>query len=188
MMPKAGGQFVYIEKAWGKFTAFLYGWTVFTVIQTGVIAAVAVAFAKYTAFFFPQLGPDNILFNLGPLTISAAQVFAIFSIFLLTFINSRGIQSGKIIQLVFTSAKLIALLALIVLGLAIGLKSDVFSQNMQHMWDTSHTWSKGVGGNWTESISPITGIALILALGTAIIGSIFSSDAWNNVTFIAGEI
>ena len=188
MMPKAGGQFVYIEKAWGKFTAFLYGWTVFTVIQTGVIAAVAVAFAKYTAFFFPQLGPDNILFNLGPLTISAAQVFAIFSIFLLTFINSRGIQSGKIIQLVFTSAKLIALLALIVLGLAIGLKSDVFSQNMQHMWDTSHTWTKGVGGNWTESISPITGIALILALGTAIIGSIFSSDAWNNVTFIAGEI
>ena len=188
MMPKAGGQFVYIERAYGKFTAFLYGWTVFTVIQTGVIAAVAVAFAKYTAFFFPQLGPDNILFNLGALTISAAQVFAIFSIFLLTFINSRGIQSGKIIQLVFTSAKLIALLALIVLGLAIGLKSDVFSQNMQHMWDTSHTWSKGAGGNWTESISPITGIALILALGTAIIGSIFSSDAWNNVTFIAGEI
>ena len=188
MMPKAGGQFVYIERAYGKFTAFLYGWTVFTVIQTGVIAAVAVAFAKYTAFFFPQLGPDNILFNLGPLKVSAAQAFAIFSIFLLTFINSRGIKSGKIIQLIFTSAKLIALLALIVLGLAIGLQSDVFSQNMQHLWDTSHTWTKGVGGNWTESISPITGIALILALGTAIIGSIFSSDAWNNVTFIAGEI
>ena len=188
MMPKAGGQFVYIERAYGKFTAFLYGWTVFTVIQSGVIAAVAVAFAKYTAFFFPQLSPDNILFELGTLKISAAQIFAILSIFLLTFINSRGIKSGKIIQLIFTSAKLIALLALIVLGLAIGLQSDVFSQNMQHLWDTSHTWTKGVGGNWTESISPITGIALILALGTAIIGSIFSSDAWNNVTFIAGEI
>ena len=188
MMPKAGGQFVYIERAYGKFTAFLYGWTVFTVIQTGVIAAVAVAFAKYTAFFFPQLSPDNILFELGTLKISAAQIFAILSIFLLTFINSRGIKSGKIIQLIFTSAKLIALLALIVLGLAIGLQSDVFSQNMQHLWDTSHTWTKGVGGNWTESISTITGIALILALGTAIIGSIFSSDAWNNVTFIAGEI
>ena len=187
MMPKAGGQFVYIERAYGKFTAFLYGWTVFTVIQTGVIAAVAVAFAKYTAFFFPQLGPDNILFNLGPLKVSAAQVFAIFSIFLLTFINSRGIQSGKIIQLIFTSAKLLALLALIVLGLAIGLKGDVFSQNMQHLWDTAPTWTK-VGDSWTKSISPITGIALILALGTAIIGSVFSSDSWNNVTFIAGEI
>jgi len=189
MMPKAGGQFVYIEKAWGKFTAFLYGWTVFTVIQTGVIAAVAVAFAKYTAYFFPELGPDHILLSLGNFEISAAQVLAIASIFLLTFINSRGIKSGKIIQLVFTSAKLLALLALIVLGLAIGLKGDVFSQNMSHMWDAAPTWISSDGGkNWTESISPITGVALMLALGTAIIGSLFSSDAWNNVTFIAGEI
>lgn len=187
MMPKAGGQFVYIEKAWGKFIAFLYGWTVFTVIQTGVIAAVAVAFAKYTAFFFPQLSPENTLLEIGNFNISAAQVFAIFSIFLLTFINTRGIQSGKIIQLIFTSAKVFALLALIVLGLAVGLKGPVFSQNMQHLWDAAPTWSK-VNGHWMETISPITGIALVLALGTAIIGSLFSSDAWNNVTFIAGEI
>ena len=107
MMPKAGGQFVYIERAYGKFISFLYGWTVFTVIQTGVIAAVAVAFAKYSAVFFPALSPDNILFVIGPVKIAASQLFAIALIVFLTFINSRGIQNGKMIQTIFTSAKLL---------------------------------------------------------------------------------
>lgn len=184
MMPKAGGQFVYIERAYGQLPAFLYGWTVFAVIQTGTIAAVAVAFAKYTAFFFPALGPENVLLQIGKLKISASQLFAIAMIVLLTFINSRGIQHGKLIQLVFTSAKLLSLFALIVLGLAIGLKSDVFSQNWQNAWDASQT--SLVGGEWVTT--SITGMALLMAFGTAIIGPLFSSDAWNNVTFIAGEM
>jgi APA family basic amino acid/polyamine antiporter len=184
MMPKAGGQFVYIQRAWGDFTSFLYGWTVFAVIQSGVIAAVAVAFAKFTAVFFPALGPDNILADVGFFKISAAQLYAIGSIFLLTFINSRGVKNGKLIQFFFTSAKLIALLVLIAAGLYVGLGTSQFSLNMFHTWEA--TTMVNQGGQWiSESVS---GMALLLVLGTAMIGSLFSSDAWNNVTFIAGEI
>lgn len=184
MMPKAGGQFVYIERAYGQLPAFLYGWTVFTVIQTGTIAAVAVAFAKFTGYFFPVLSPDNVLFTAGKFKIAASQLFAIGMIALLTFVNSRGIQNGKMIQLVFTSAKLLALLALVVLGLAVGLKGDLFSQNMENAWQATQTTLSN--GQWMTS--PITGLALFMAFGTAIIGPLFSSDAWNNVTFIAGEM
>ena len=184
MMPKAGGQFVYIERAYGQLPAFLYGWTVFTVIQTGTIAAVAVAFAKFTGYFFPVLSPENILFTAGKFNIAASQIFAIAMIVLLTVVNSRGIQNGKIIQLVFTSAKLLALLALVVLGLAVGLKSDVFSQNMQNAWQPTQTTL--ADGQWMTN--SIAGLALLMAFGTAIIGPLFSSDAWNNVTFIAGEM
>ena len=184
MMPKAGGQFVYIERAYGQLPAFLYGWTVFTVIQTGVIAAVAVAFAKYTAFFFDIFSPDNVLLTLGWLKISASQLLAIGLIVVLTAINSRGIQNGKVIQVLFTTAKLLALLALIVLGLAVGLKSDVFSLNLQNFWQATQT--SQIDGGWTTK--SIAGLALLMAFGTAIIGPLFSSDAWNNVTFIAGEL
>lgn len=184
MMPRAGGQFVYIERAYGKLVAFLYGWTVFTVIQSGVIAAVAVAFAKYTAHFFPFFSADNVLFPIGGLKISASQLLAVALIIFLTAINSRGIQNGRVIQMIFTSAKLLALLALIVLGLAIGLNSDVFSQNMRGFWDASVTVQKA--GQW--SALPIQGLGLLLVFGAALIGPLFSSDAWNNVTFIAGEM
>jgi basic amino acid/polyamine antiporter, APA family len=183
MMPKAGGQFVYIQRAWGDLTAFLYGWSVFTVIQTGVIAAVAVAFAKFTSVFIPWFSPDNILIDVG-LKISSAQLLAIASLILLTYINYRGIKNGKIIQLVFTSAKLIALFSLIIFGIVIGLKSDVWSQNFTNAWDAA-SYVKSANG---LDITSLSGMALVLALGTAIIGSLFSSDAWNNVTFIAGEI
>ncbi len=184
MMPTAGGQFVYIERAYGQLPAFMYGWTVFAVIQTGTIAAVAVAFAKFTAYFFPALGPQNILLTIGILQISAGQLFAIAMIILLTAVNSQGIQSGKIIQLVFTSAKLLALFALIVIGLAVGLKSDIFSQNLQNFWQASQTTQ--VNGSWVTT--SITGLALLMAFGATIIGPLFSSDAWNNVTFVAGEM
>lgn len=184
MMPKAGGQFVYIQRAWGNMLSFLYGWTVFMVIQTGVIAAVAVAFAKFTAVFLPAVSPDNILIHLGSIKISAAQLLAISMIVLLTYINSRGIENGKTIQTIFTSTKLLALFALIICGLAVGLQHETLSQNFQNMWNAVQL-SK-VDGVWISE--NITGIALIMALGTAIIGSLFSSDAWNNVTFIAGEI
>ncbi len=184
MMPKAGGQFVYIQRAFGSFTSFLYGWTVFTVIQTGVIAAVAVAFAKYTAVFFPWFSPDNILLEAGKFKLAASQLLAIVLIVFLTFINSRGIKNGKLIQTTFTAAKLLALLFLIVLGISIGLGRDTLSNNFHDAWNAVQLTQ--INGEWIAQ--HVTGIALVLALGTAMIGSLFSSDAWNNITFIAGEV
>jgi APA family basic amino acid/polyamine antiporter len=184
MMPNAGGQFVYIQRAYGKLISFLYGWTVFTVIQTGVIAAVAVAFANYTAVFFPVL-EDKILTIGTSFTFSNKQLVAMVSIVLLTFINTKGVQNGKLIQLIFTSAKLIALFALIILGLYVGLQSDVFTNNFSNMWEASKTVLEKDG---TLTITKLSGIALLGAMGATIINSLFSSDSWNNVTFIAGEI
>jgi basic amino acid/polyamine antiporter, APA family len=180
MMPRAGGQFEYIRRAFGDFTAFLYGWSVFAVIQTGTIAAVAVAFAKYTGHFFPFISVDNKLLG----SINSAQALAVIVVFLLTYINSRGVQNGKIIQLVFTMAKLIALFILVVLGLFF-IQKGFFSENMTNLWSATTT-SKQADDTWTTQ--SISGMALLLAFGTAIIGSLFSSDAWNNVTYIAGEI
>ena len=184
MMPRAGGQFVYIRRAWGDFTAFLYGWSVFTVVQTGLIAAVGVAFAKYMGYFFPMFDAKIILFSVGNFHLNASQPLAIALIILLTFINSRGVQNGKMIQLIFTLAKLIALFALIILGLFFASKSYL-SENFTNAWAGSLT-AKNNNGIWETH--DIGGTALILALGTAIIGPLFSSDSWNNVTFIAGEI
>ncbi|RRB02116.1 APC family permease [Larkinella rosea] len=181
MMPKAGGQFVYIQRAYGSLLGFVYGWTVFAVIQTGTIAAVAVAFTKFTAVFVPALNPENILFSIGSFPMKASALFAIGSIVLLTWINSRGIQSGKLIQNVFTSAKLLALLGLIIVGIGFGSKTGTLSANFQNAWDATQTTADG-------SVLPISGMALLLALGVAMIGSLFSADSWNNVTFIAGEI
>ncbi|HRG52195.1 MAG TPA: amino acid permease [Bacteroidia bacterium] len=183
MMPKAGGQYVYIQRAYGKLVSFLYGWAVFTVIQTGVIAAVAVAFAKYTAVFFPEL--NTIFYRTGSFNFTYAQLISILSIVLLTFINSRGVKNGKNVQLVFTSAKLIALFALIVLGLAIGLKSGMLAQNFSNMWEAFRTTKADDG---TINTVALSGFALLGAMGATLINPLFSSDAWNNVTFIAGEI
>ena len=184
LMPKAGGQFVYIQRAYGKLISFLYGWTVFTVIQTGVIAAVAVAFANYAGVFFPIL--ENKLFTVGDnFSFSNKQILAMFSILLLTFINTKGVKTGKTIQLFFTSAKLIALFAIIILGLYVGLKTDVFANNFTNMWSASKTVLNPDG---TLTITKLAGVALLGAAGATIINSLFSSDAWNNVTFIAGEI
>ena len=183
MMPNAGGQYVYIQRAYGKMMSFLYGWTVFTVIQTGVIAAVAVAFAKYAGVFFPVL--NDVFLKTPIINVSYGQLVAIGSIMVLTVLNSRGVQNGKILQLIFTAAKLFALFALIVLGLAIGLKTDVFTQNFDHMWDAYKTVQLPSGA--LDTI-PLTGFALMGALGATIINSLLSSDAWNNVTFSAGEI
>lgn len=184
MMPNAGGQFVYIQRAFGKRVSFLYGWTVFTVIQTGVIAAVAVAFAKYTAVFFPSLS-DTFISVSDSFTVTYAQLLAIASIVLLTFLNSKGVQNGKAIQFIFTSAKLFALFALIVIGIIVGVNADSFQLNFNDAWNAGATVVSDTG---ITSYSPLTGGALIGALGATIIYSLFSSDAWNNVTFIAGEI
>eukprot|EP01038_Epipyxis_sp_PR26KG_P004010 gene4010-5737_t len=178
MMPEAGGQFIYIRRAFGNLSAFVYGWTVFAVIQTGVIAAVAVAFAKYVGVFIPFFSADNVLLNVGGITLSAAQLLAVASIFFLSYLNSRGINNGKIIQRLFTSTKLIALAALIIVGLIYGASGSHWQTNIQLPFK-----------NLTLPDSQSTGLSAILgALGVALIGSLFSSDAWNNVTFIAGEV
>lgn len=185
MMPKAGGQFVYIQRAFGNLVAFLYGWTVFTVIQTGVIAAVAVAFANYSAIFFPELQGNILSISNGSFVITWKQILAIFTILILTYSNTRGIRNGKMIQLVFTSTKLLSLFALIVLGIAMAFKSDTLAENFKNAWDASTTT---VNKDGTISITHLAGFALIGAMGSTIINSLFSADAWNNVTFIAGEI
>jgi APA family basic amino acid/polyamine antiporter len=184
MMPKAGGQFVYIQRSYGRLVSFLYGWTVFTVIQTGVIAAIAVTFANYAAIFFPVL--DTALFKWeSGFVFSFQKVLAVLSIVLLTYINTQGVKSGKVVQLVLTAAKLIALFALIVLGIYVGLETDVLANNFANMWDASKTVLNPDG---TVTVTKLAGTALLGAAAATMVNSLFSSDAWNNVTFIAGEI
>ncbi len=185
MMPQAGGQFVYIKKAYGDLTAFVYGWTVFMVIQTGVIAAVAVAFAKFTGVFIPFFEEGNVVIQIINFKITSAQLLAIAIIAILTFINTRGIENGKAIQRVFTSAKLIALFSLIIVGIYYGFQTDIFSNNMAHAWEAKQI---NPDSSICPDFLPLSGMVLLTALGTAMLGSLFSSDAWNNVTFIAGEV
>lgn len=185
MMPEAGGQYVYIRRAWGRLPAFLYGWTVFAVIQTGVVAAVATAFANYASVLWPQLGMQNVLFSIGDFGVSAGQLVSLGGIILLSFINSQGVQTGAIVQLLFTSAKLIALFGLIVLGLYVGLKTDIFSHNFEDAWSPVRMVEQK-DHSWTSE--PLSGMMFLAVFGMTMINSLFSSDAWNNVTFIAGEI
>jgi APA family basic amino acid/polyamine antiporter len=185
MMPRVGGQYVYLKEAYSPLIGFLYGWTLFLVIQTGTIAAVAVAFSKYTAVLIPELGSENILVSIFGLYISADDIIAIISISILTYLNIKGLKIGKIIQDIFTSTKIIALGALILLGFLIGSNSEVLAANFSDFWKGE--WIHFSNGNidWIESL---TGFSLIAAIGVAMVGSLFSSDAWNNITFTAGEI
>ena len=181
MFPKAGGQYVYLKEAYNKFVAFLYGWSFFAVIQTGTIAAVGVAFAKFTAYLIPAVNDDNILLNLGLIKINAAQVLSIVLIVFLTFINTRGVKSGKLIQNTFTLTKLASLFGLIIFGF-IMFKGDVWHANWADAWHLQKLSADG------STFSQYTIGAALGAIAAAMVGSIFSSDAWNNVTFIAGEM
>ncbi len=185
MMPKAGGQYIYLKEAWNPFVAFLFGWTSFTVIQTGFIAAVAVAFAKFAAVFVPAFGSGNILFEAGILKITAGQLVAISIIILLTVINMGGVKSGKTVQGIFTTAKLIALAILIIAGLTMAAKGHFVSENFRDMWNA---YSAQVNSKGEVIQKPLWGLPLAAAFGVAMVGSLFSSDAWNNVTFISAEI
>ncbi|HEY9045781.1 MAG TPA: amino acid permease [Ohtaekwangia sp.] len=180
MFPKAGGQYVYLKEAYNPLVAFLYGWSFFAVIQTGTIAAVGVAFSKFTAYLIPAVSEDIVLLNLGFITISPAQILSIVIIVLLTYINTKGVEGGKAIQTTFTVAKLLSLFGLIVFGL-IMMKGDVWTSNWTNAWDLHKL--NGDGG-----IENYVTLAAVGAIAAAMVGSIFSSDAWNNVTFIAGEI
>ncbi|NSL90353.1 amino acid permease [Chitinophaga sp. Mgbs1] len=184
MFPKAGGQYVYLREAYNPFIAFLFGWTQFGVIQTGTIAAVAVAFAKFTAYLIPSFSEKNILLDLGSFQISSAQIVAIISIILLTYINTRGVKHGKVIQTVFTMAKLLSLFGLIIFGLLMGANREIWEANWQDPWN--HFSLEMVNG--AVVTKALSGLAFFGAVAVSMKGSLFSSDAWNNVTFIAAEI
>lgn len=182
MYPKAGGQYVYLKESYNPLTGFLYGWSFFSVIQTGTIAAVGVAFCKFAGYFFPslELTDANILFTLGTFKIYIAQLVSILLIVLLTYINTRGIKSGKLIQTTFTVTKLLSLFGLIVFGFLMA-KGEIWQANWADAWTMKNISSP-------TDITPVIGVAVLGAIAASMVGSIFSSDAWNNVTFIAGEI
>ena len=184
MFPKAGGQYVYLKESYNPLIGFLYGWSFFAVIQTGTIAAVAVGFAKFAGYFIPALTWEDVnTFNLLGLKVHFAQLVAIALIILLTLINTRGIQTGKIIQTIFTSTKLMSLFGLIIAGF-IAFNWDVWHANWQNAWAMQKLSKTATGIDFT----PLMIGAGLGAMASAMVGSIFSSDAWNNVTFIAGEI
>lgn len=189
MFPKAGGQYVYLKEAYHPLMGFLYGWSFFAVIQTATIAAVGVAFSKFLAYLQPALGNNYLLFDMGWLKIYSGQLVAIAIIVLLTYINTRGVKEGKLIQTIFTSAKLLSLFGLIVFGFLLA-KENFWAQN----WETGFTAMQNEGQKDASGVLQptswvgISGGALMGAIAAAMVGSIFSSDAWNNVTFIAGEM
>jgi APA family basic amino acid/polyamine antiporter len=180
MFPKAGGQYVYLKEAYNPLVGFLYGWSFFAVIQTATIAAVGVAFAKFTAYLVPQLNEDIVALDLGFLQISPAQLLSILVIVLLTYINTRGVEGGKIIQTTFTLTKLLSLFGLIVFGLMVA-NGKIWDANWKNAWDLHGLAKDG-------TVTSYTTVMALGAIAAAMVGSIFSSDAWNNVTFIAGEI
>ncbi|PWV51610.1 APC family permease [Chitinophaga sp. S165] len=181
MFPQAGGQYVYLREAFNRLTGFLFGWSFFTVIQAGSIAAVGVAFAKFSAYLFPVLSEKNIIADLSFIKISAAQITSILLIVLLTFINTLGVKEGKLIQTGFTLAKIAALLALILFG-CFAADTAVWEAN----WQTGFALNRMT--EQTDSLAPYVGLAALGAIAGSMVGSLFSSDSWNNVTFIAGEI
>jgi basic amino acid/polyamine antiporter, APA family len=190
MMPKAGGQYVYLREAFSPMWGFLYGWTLFMVIQTGTIAAVAVGFARYFGVFWPTLSESNYIVkpvHLGSsyaISLSTAQLVGLLLIALLTWMNTRGLRLGKLVQNVFTFAKTGALIALIVLGVIVGWKSIAASGNFTDIWTVRGKLQDiGPGG-----LTSITTFGLFVAICVSQTNSLFSADAWNNITFTAGEV
>jgi basic amino acid/polyamine antiporter, APA family len=188
MMPRAGGQYVYLREAFSPLWGFLYGWTLFLVIQTGTIAAVSVAFGRFLGVLWPAIAEDHYL--IAPIhlstgyavSLSTAQLVAVLLIALLTWTNTRGIDYGRIVQNVFTVAKTGALIALIVVGLVLGWNATAVNDNFGNFW--------GVRGqvDIVAGLSAATMFGLFVALCVAQTGSLFSADAWNNITFTAGEV
>ncbi|GGI27265.1 APC family permease [Pedobacter mendelii] len=188
MFPKAGGQYTYLKEIFGKMMGFLYGWGLFTVIQTGTIAAVAVAFGKFTAYLIPALNDAAPIFQSGGYKITWIQIMAIGVIVLLTYINTKGVESGKVLQNVFTGSKIIALIGLIILGFFL-VKSSFWSENMGFGWSAFNNLKTDLSGNLTKSgWESISGMTIMGGIAAAMVGSVFSSVAWENVTFISGEI
>ncbi len=182
MFPKAGGQYVYLKEAYNKLIAFLYGWSFFAVIQTGTIAAVGVAFSKFAAYLYEPFSEKNILFQISSFQLSAAQLVSIATIVLLTFVNTRGVKNGKSLQTFLTIIKILSLFGLIIFGFTLAANAEVWNANWSNAWDAR--MFNVENNSWIG----ISGTALLSGIAAAMVGSLFSSDAWNGVTFIAGEI
>ena len=188
MMPRAGGQYVYLREAYSPLWGFLYGWTLFLVIQTGTIAAVAVAFGRFAGILIPSIAEDRYLIppvHLSPgyaLSLSTVQLVAVAMIALLTWTNTRGLEYGKIVQNTFTTAKTGALVGLILVGVLLGWNSDAVAANFGSVWQPRGAESIA------EGLSVATAYGVFVALCVAQTGSLFSADAWNNITFTAGEV
>src|SRR5437868_11965827 len=190
MMPRAGGVYVFLREAYGKPIGFLYGWTLFLVSQTGTIAAVAIAFAKFLGVFVTAVSPENYLvapisFGSYAVSLSSEQLVAIALIVLLTWTNTRGLEVGKLVQNTFTFAKTAALAALIVIGLALGWGVNSAARSSE-WWNS---WANG----WSPQIAQpvftvVGGLALTLLFGKAMVGPLFAQTAWTNVTFIGSEV
>jgi APA family basic amino acid/polyamine antiporter len=189
MMPKAGGQYVYLREAFSPIFGFLYGWTLFMVIQTGTIAAVAVGFARYFGVLWPTLSESNYIvrpIHLGSsyaISLSTAQLVGLVLIALLTWMNTRGLKLGKFVQNIFTITKTGALIALIVLGLVIGWNATAANANFGDLWTVRGTL-QAVG----PKLTAVTSFGLFVAICVSQTNSLFSADAWNNITFTAGEV
>src|SRR5579862_10019615 len=199
MMPHAGGQYVYLRESYSPLWGFLYGWTLFLVIQTGTIAAVAVAFARFLGVLAPAVSPTAWI--VAPIRLSAKyalslswqQLIALLLIVFLTALNTRGLRLGKWIQNVFTSAKTLALIALIVLGVLFGRNAAALAANFSHPWAIQGAQKITPGADFLSGLVPAVtaaagGFGILVAFGVAQVGSIFSADAWNNITFTAGEV
>jgi basic amino acid/polyamine antiporter, APA family len=188
MMPRAGGQYVYLREAFSPLWGFLYGWTLFLVIQTGTIAAVAVAFARFLGVLVPAVSESNYLvppvhLSQGyAVSLSTAQLVAIALIALLTWTNTRGLEYGRAVQNVFTTAKTGALMALIAIGLLLGWSADAVSANFGDLWTPRGAVELAPG------LTAATALGLVVAVCVSQTGSLFSADAWNNITFTAGEV
>jgi APA family basic amino acid/polyamine antiporter len=181
MMPDVGGQYVYLREAYHPLIGFLFGWTTFLVIQCGSIAAVAVAFAKFSGVLFPWISESNVLLHLGTLKLTSTMVIAIAMISFLTWLNTRGIVTGKTVVNIFSSTKVLALFGFILIGFFATRALGSFQINKDLFWEASKI---GEGGQTV----PLAGFALVAAVGTALVGSLFASDAWYNVTYISGEV
>jgi basic amino acid/polyamine antiporter, APA family len=199
MFPHAGGQYVYLREAFSPLWGFLYGWTLFLVIQTGTIAAVAIGFSRYLGVLFPSISPNTWIIpplnfsSKFAISLSVQQLVAVLMIVLLTFLNTRGVQLGKWIQNIFTSAKMLALIGLIVLGVFVGRNATAIADNFTHVWAVRGAQTFAPGLAFLKGLLPTTSAAsdwygLLLALALAQVGSLFSADAWNNIGFTAAEV
>src|SRR6266513_3999342 len=195
MMPRAGGQYVYLREAYGPLWGFLYGWTLFLIIQTGTIAAVAVAFARFLGVFTSLISPTLwiippiILSRNYAISLSTQQLIAILIIAFLTIVNTRGLELGKLIQNVFTSAKTLSLIALIALGIFVGRNATALSTNFTNFWTPGTVSPINSDLSFISTVSATGGaLGMLIAVCVAQVGSLFSADAWNNITFTAGEV
>lgn len=199
MFPHAGGQYVYLREAYSPLWGFLYGWTLFLVIQTGTIAAVAVGFARYLGVLLPSISPTTWIvppIALGAkyaISLSVQQLMAVLMILCLTFLNTRGVRLGKLIQNIFTSAKTLSLAGVIFLGIFVGKNAGAITENFSQLWALRNAQTIEPGANFLRSFVPtITAgsgaFGLLVAYAVAQVGSLFSADAWNNIGFTAGEV